>query len=164
VVQNLDVVDLQHVAASGAAPEAAGISIRRTPHPTAAATALFGVITDPRDLGPREPKIPVATMDPTVDDRNIIPPAPPDLARTIVIARGPNIQPPPRQVPISDRLEGDVLIKLDDNVSTGDLSPDGATVMAYRSNVPAIAEFTFQHRDKQFARRAKEWASGRKSR
>src|SRR6266550_4735432 len=46
------------------------------------------------------------------------------------------------------------------DISTGDLSPDGATVMAYRSNVPAIAEFTFQHRDKGFAKRAHEWGGG----
>src|SRR5207302_5563266 len=37
---------------------------------------------------------------------------------------------------------------------------DGATVMAYRSNVPAIAEFTFQHRDKEFPKRAHEWGGG----
>ena len=53
-----------------------------------------------------------------------------------------------------------VLIVAPDDISTGDLSPDGATVMAYRSNVPAIAEFTFQHRDKEFPRRAKEWGGG----
>jgi aconitase A len=33
-------------------------------------------------------------------------------------------------------------------------------VMAYRSNVPAIAEFTFQHRDPEFPRRAKDWGGG----
>ena len=47
-------------------------------------------------------------------------------------------------------LELRVLIVAPDDISTGDLSPDGATVMAYRSNVPAIAEFTFQHRDPEF--------------
>jgi len=53
-----------------------------------------------------------------------------------------------------------VLIVAPDDTTTGDLSPDGATVLAYRSNVPAIAEFTFQHRDKEFPRRAKEWGGG----
>jgi aconitate hydratase len=53
-----------------------------------------------------------------------------------------------------------VLIVAPDDISTGDLSPDGATVMAYRSNVPAIAEFTFQHRDKEFPKRAHEWGGG----
>ena len=53
-----------------------------------------------------------------------------------------------------------VLIKAPDDISTGDLSPDGATVMAYRSNVPAIAEFTFQLKDPGFAKRAHEWGGG----
>jgi aconitate hydratase len=61
---------------------------------------------------------------------------------------------------LPDELEFRVLIVAPDDISTGDLSPDGATVMAYRSNVPAIAEFTFQHRDKEFPRRAKEWGGG----
>jgi len=48
----------------------------------------------------------------------------------------------------------------DDDVSTGDLAPDGVEVMSYRSNVPAIAEFTFRHRDPEFRKRMKEWGSG----
>jgi aconitate hydratase len=47
-----------------------------------------------------------------------------------------------------------------DNISTGDLAPDGVEVMAYRSNVPAIAEFTLRHRDPEFRKRLKEWGSG----
>ena len=47
-----------------------------------------------------------------------------------------------------------------DNISTGDLAPDGVEVMAYRSNVPAIAEFTLRHRDPDFRKRLKEWGSG----
>jgi aconitate hydratase len=47
-----------------------------------------------------------------------------------------------------------------DDISTGDLAPDGVEVMAYRSNVPAIAEFTFRHRDPEFRKRLKEWGSG----
>ena len=80
--------------------------------------------------------------------------------RSIEIPRGPNIKPPPEQKELPDTLELRVLIVAPDDISTGDLSPDGATVMAYRSNVPAIAEFTFQHRDPEFPRRAKEWGGG----
>ena len=47
-----------------------------------------------------------------------------------------------------------------DNISTGDLAPDGVIVMSYRSNIPAIAEFTFQHRDPEFRKRMHEWGSG----
>src|SRR5439155_21830709 len=47
-----------------------------------------------------------------------------------------------------------------DDISTGDMAPDGAEVMAYRSNIPAIAEFTFRHRDPEFRTRLQEWGSG----
>ena len=47
-----------------------------------------------------------------------------------------------------------------DDITTGDLAPDGVVVMSYRSNIPAIAEFTFQHRDKEFRGRMQEWGSG----
>ena len=72
----------------------------------------------------------------------------------------PNIFPPPPQKELPDELDLRVLIVAPDDITTGDLSPDGATVMAYRSNVPAIAEFTFQHQDKHFPKRAKEWGGG----
>jgi len=127
---------------------------------TAAATALFGVITDPRTLGKAEPKLAPAVYDPSVDDRNIIPPPTEGEAERIKVIKGPNIKPPPRQVPLPDRLEGEVLITLEDNVSTGDLSPDGAVVMALRSNVDAIAEFTLRRFDPSFPRRARERGGG----
>jgi aconitate hydratase len=53
-----------------------------------------------------------------------------------------------------------VLIVLPDDVSTGDLAPDGAIVMAFRSNVPAIAEFTLRRFDPGFADRARAWGGG----
>jgi aconitate hydratase len=97
---------------------------------------------------------------PEVVQKHILEPAPFEEAGGIEIPRGPNIKPPPAQKPLPDELQMRVLIVAPDDISTGDLSPDGATVMAYRSNVPAIAEFTFQHRDKEFPRRAKEWGGG----
>jgi aconitate hydratase len=125
----------------------------------AAASMLTGVISDPRDLAEVEPpQRPEAR--PEVVQRHILEPAPAEEAAGIAIPRGPNIKPPPEQKPLPDELELRVLIVAPDDISTGDLSPDGATVMAYRSNVPAIAEFTFQHRDKEFPRRAKEWGGG----
>jgi aconitase A len=47
-----------------------------------------------------------------------------------------------------------------DDISTGDLAPDGVEVMSYRSNIPAIAEFTFRHRDPEFRKRIQEWGGG----
>jgi aconitate hydratase len=125
----------------------------------AAASMLTGVISDPRELeAPELPERPPAR--PEVVQKHILEPAPEEEASSIEVPRGPNIFPPPEQKPLPDVLVGRVLIVAPDDISTGDLSPDGATVMAYRSNVPAIAEFTFQHRDKGFAKRAHEWGGG----
>jgi predicted aconitate hydratase len=125
----------------------------------AAASMLTGVISDPRELEPPElPDRPQAR--PEVVQKHILAPVPEDESASIEIPLGPNIKPPPAQKPLPDTLVGRVLIVAPDDISTGDLSPDGATVMAYRSNVPAIAEFTFQHRDKEFAKRAHEWGGG----
>ena len=126
---------------------------------TAAATALAGVITDPRDLG-EEPTFTVPAMDPGVDDSNILIPPSAEEAAKIQVIKGPNIQPPPRQTALQNLLHGEVIIKLGDNVSTGDLSPDGAVVMALRSNVNAIAEFTFKRFDPTFPKRAREHLGG----
>jgi aconitate hydratase len=125
----------------------------------AAASMLKGVISDPRELtAPELPGRPPAR--PEVVQKHILAPVPEEEAASIEIPRGPNIFPPPEQKTLPDTLVGKVLIVAPDDISTGDLSPDGATVMAYRSNVPAIAEFTFQHRDKEFAKRAHEWGGG----
>jgi aconitate hydratase len=125
----------------------------------AAASMLTGVISDPRELPvPELPERPPAR--PEVVQKHILAPAPEEDAASIEVPRGPNIFPPPEQKELPNELVGRVLIVAPDDISTGDLSPDGATVMAYRSNVPAIAEFTFQHRDKEFAKRAHEWGGG----
>jgi aconitate hydratase len=125
----------------------------------AAVSMLTGVISDPRELdAPELPERPAAR--PAVVQAHILAPAPAEEAASIEIPRGPNIKPPPEQKELPNTLELRVLIVAPDDISTGDLSPDGATVMAYRSNVPAIAEFTFQHRDPEFPRRAKEWGGG----
>ena len=125
----------------------------------AAASMLTGVISDPRELDPPEPPE-RPTARPEVVQKHILAPVPEDEAASIEVPLGPNIKPPPEQKSLPDTLVGRVLIVAPDDISTGDLSPDGATVMAYRSNVPAIAEFTFQHRDKNFAKRAHEWGGG----
>jgi len=129
-----------------------------TSPPVAAGTALKGVITDPRTLGP-EPKLPPAPR-PRVDDSQILKPLPPDQAASVEVVRGPNIKEVPPQSPLPDLIQGRVLIKLGDNISTGSMAPDGAEVMAFRSNVPAIAQFTFRKEDPDFPARAREWGGG----
>ncbi|HVD59197.1 MAG TPA: hypothetical protein VNC17_20325, partial [Thermoleophilaceae bacterium] len=97
---------------------------------------------------------------PYTDDRHIFPPAPEDEAASIEIPRGPNIKTPPEHTPLEDELSAKIATVQPDNISTGDLAPDGVIVMSYRSNIPAIAEFTFQHRDPEFRKRMQEWGSG----
>jgi aconitate hydratase len=91
---------------------------------------------------------------------HIFAPADPEEASKIEIPRGPNIKRPPEHTPLGDSLEACVATVQPDDISTGDLAPDGVEVMAYRSNVPAIAEFTLRHRDPEFRKRLKEWGSG----
>jgi aconitate hydratase len=124
---------------------------------TTAATGLAGEITDPRTLG--EPPE-VDDPDPVVDDFMILPPPSREQAEQIEIIRGPNIKTPPIPPPLPDAFTGQVLIVLPDNVSTGSMAPDGAIVMADRSNVEAIAEYTFMKEDREFVRRAKQWDGG----
>jgi aconitate hydratase len=126
---------------------------------TAVATALRGVITDPRELG-EYPDLPEAPANPAVDDRQILAPAPPEEASGIEIVRGPNIEPPPEAPELPDSLECTVTIVVEDDISTGDLAPDGVEVMSFRSNVPEIAKFTFRRFDPEYHGKARESAPG----
>lgn len=122
---------------------------------TCAATALTGVITDPRDLGAQ----PTLTLPEKfyIDDRGIIPPSPPGQKSEIV--RGPNIKPLPTRTAMQDKLIGRVLLKLEDNISTDHIMPAGAKILPLRSNIPAISEFVFFYVDQSFPKRAKEAGS-----
>jgi aconitate hydratase len=126
----------------------------------AAVSLLSGTIDDPREYGDPPELAPMPELRPYVDDVHIFPPADEHEAERIEIPRGPNIKRPPEHTPLGDSLEARVATVQPDDISTGDLAPDGVEVMAYRSNVPAIAEFTFRHRDPEFRKRLKEWGSG----
>src|SRR5947209_8540982 len=99
-------------------------------------------------------------MKPHVDDTQTRTPAPENEADSIEVPRGPNIKTPPEHEPLPDSLEGRVATVQPDDISAGDLAPDGVEVMSYRSNIPAIAEFTFRHRDPDFRKRLKDWGTG----
>jgi len=123
---------------------------------TAAASALRGVITDPRDLGePVKITLPERFL---VDDRMIIPPAP--KGEEVEIIRGPNIKPLPQFEALPEVLEGEVLIKLGDNVTTDDILPGGAKILPLRSNIPAISRYVFARTDPEFASRVEERGGG----
>jgi aconitate hydratase len=126
----------------------------------AAVSLLTGKIEDPREYGDAPELLPMPELRPYVDDVHIFAPADEPEAAKIQIPRGPNIKPPPEHRPMEESLKARVATVQPDDISTGDLAPDGVEVMAYRSNVPAIAEFTLRHRDPEFRKRLKEWGSG----
>jgi len=70
------------------------------------------------------------------------------------------VVPPPAQKPLPDTLAGRVVIVVGDDISTGDLSPDGVVVMSFCSNVDAMANFVFRRLDPRFSARAREWGGG----
>jgi aconitate hydratase len=123
---------------------------------TAAASALTGRITDPRTLG-EMPKVPYPNKFKYRSDWFIQPPSDP---ASVEIIRGPNIKPLPDFAPLPDELEGTVLIKVGDNISTDIIMPAGSRVLPYRSNIPAISEFVFEIIDPEFPERAKELGGG----
>jgi aconitate hydratase len=126
----------------------------------AAVSMLSAKITDPREYGDAPELLPMPELKPYIDDVHIFAPAEPDEAERIEIPRGPNIKTPPEHTPLEDSLSARIATVQPDNISTGDLAPDGVEVMAFRSNIPAIAEFTFRHRDPDFRKRMQEWGSG----
>jgi aconitate hydratase len=126
----------------------------------AAVSMIEGKIADPREFGDPPELCPEPELKPYVDDLHIFKPASEDEAEKIEIPRGPNIKEPPEHEPLAESIEAKIATVQPDDISTGDLAPDGAEVMAYRSNIPAIAEFTFRHRDPEFRKRLQEWGSG----
>jgi aconitate hydratase len=122
---------------------------------TAAATALRGAIADPRELGDALAPSPPSATDPGVDDGQIVRPT-----MTADVVRPSNIVGPPEVPPLPEAVDGRVLIVVPDDVSTGDLAPDGALGLAIWSNIPACARYMFRRFDPGFAERAEEWGGG----
>ncbi len=126
---------------------------------TAAASALTGVITDPRAVAVPARR-PSAPPDPTIHDRHILTPPPPDERVHVEIERGDNLVPPAPPGPLPDDLDARVLIVVPDDISTGDMAPDGVIAMSVWSNIGACAEFMFRRLDPDFPARARQWGGG----
>ena len=116
---------------------------------TATASAITGVITDPRDLGIAYPQ--VQTPADWILCGDIEAPLSKATARMVDIERGPNISTIPNILPIANRLQVDVALHLGDNISTDYISPAGARALPYRSNIPKIAELSFDNIDPNYA-------------
>jgi aconitate hydratase len=122
---------------------------------TATASALTGVITDPRSLGMAYPRI-ADPDDPTVNRELFMAPLARDAAQRVELVKGPNIASLPPTAPLSDSLEAPVLLKVGDNLSTDEIMPAGTRVLPFRSNIPKIAEFSFDVIDPTYASRARQ--------
>ncbi|WP_417913763.1 aconitate hydratase [Candidatus Electronema sp. JM] len=116
----------------------------------AAASAIKGVITDPRDLG----EYPAFTLPERYlpGDERIERPLPPDESAKVEIVRGPNIAPFPTFAPLPETWKGKVALKLADNITTDHIMPAGAKILPLRSNIPAISEYVFSQITESFAR------------
>jgi len=130
---------------------------------TAAASALTGVITDPRDLAEKfdmtYPELPLPEYA-SVNTRMLTAPLPREEAMQQSLIKGPNISSLPDFPELPERLEAPVLLKVGDNVSTDEISPAGAAALPFRSNIPRLAEFTFTRIDENYPAKAVELATG----
>ncbi|MBI4217040.1 MAG: aconitate hydratase [Chloroflexi bacterium] len=122
----------------------------------AAATALRGAIADPRRRG-TPPRI-LSPRRYLIDDSMIV--APPPDGSKVELVRGPNIKPVPQTPPLTERVTGQALLKLGDNISTDQIMPAGNKHLPLRSNIPALAQYVFEYVDHTFAARAQAAGSG----
>jgi aconitate hydratase len=123
---------------------------------TCAAAALYGEITDPRKLGAYPSiKWPEKFV---IDDSMVLPPS--KQPEKVEVIRGPNIKPLPKRGLMEPVLEGEILIKLGDNISTDAIMPGGAQILPLRSNIPAISKYVFACTDPDFVKRARQKNGG----
>ena len=122
----------------------------------AAASAITGVLTDPRELG--QPPLIDMPKQFVINDNMVVAPAP--EGADVEVVRGPNIKPFPVNKALTDNVTGKVLIKVGDNITTDHIMPSTAKLLPFRSNVPYLAEFCLTPCDPQFPQRAKENGGG----
>ena len=122
----------------------------------AAVSAINGYLSDPRDLG--KPPIVKEPESFFVNDNLIIPPA--NNPDKVKIIKGPNIKPFPTGEPLSSKIQGKVLIKVKDNITTDHIMPSNAKLLPYRSNIPYLSNYCLTPCDKDFPKRAKKNKGG----
>lgn len=126
---------------------------------TAAASALKGVITDPRTLDMSYPKVRLPDKR-VVNPDCIDQPLTVEEARKVTLVKGPNIVSLPQYEAMPHQLHLPVLLKVGDNISTDEISPAGAKVLPYRSNIPKISEFTYRPVDEDYVARTRKAKKG----
>ncbi|MGO2815611.1 MAG: aconitate hydratase [Brevibacterium aurantiacum] len=120
---------------------------------TAAAAALTGRITDPRDLDMDYPQVRLPTKF-SANRSMLVPPLPVEEAREVELVKGSNISSLPDFEPLPEDIDLEILLKVGDNVSTDEIMPAGSRVLPYRSNIPKISEFVYIQVDDTYATRA----------
>ncbi|MEU6558237.1 aconitate hydratase [Nocardia nova] len=124
---------------------------------TATASALTGVITDPRDWARREgvsyPELDLPHHH-SVNTAMLVAPLDPREARRVQPVKGPNISSLPDLDPLPGRIQAPVVLKVGDDISTDEISPAGARALPFRSNIPELAKFTFTRVDESYPERA----------
>lgn len=122
----------------------------------AVATALRGVLTDPRELG----EYPRITFPSSFEKITTLFLRPETESKEAEIIKGPNIKPVPVKAPLTKNLKGEVLLKVGDNITTDHIVPAGASFLPLRSNIPALSEHVFEGIDPAFAERARQKGQG----
>jgi aconitate hydratase len=124
---------------------------------TAAASALRGTITDPRDLATEMayPRID-DPLTPILITEMFQAPLGEEDARVIELVKGPNIASIPPLEPLPGNIRLPVLLKVGNNISTDEILPAGARVLPFRSNIPKISQFAFEAIDPDYAHRAEQ--------
>lgn len=123
---------------------------------TAAVSAITGELTDPRELNiDLDFDMPKEFL---IDDSMIIKPA--KDGKEVEVKRGPNIKPFPINKPLGEKIEGKVVIKVSDNITTDHIMPSNSKLLPFRSNIPYLSEFCFNTVDSEFPKRAKENGGG----
>ena len=122
---------------------------------TAAASALAGVLTDPRTLGEEAPIVLPEHF--LINDNMVEAPASEAEMDSVEILRGPNIKEFPVTGPLEETIVAKALLKVGDNITTDHIMPAGAKILPYRSNIPYLSNFCFGVCDKEFPARCREY-------
>lgn len=122
---------------------------------TAAASALTGVITDPRTLDFPYPKVKLPQKS-IINRLCIDDPLPLEKAKKVKLLKGPNIVSLSTLTELPESFELPIFLKLEDNISTDEILPAGSSILPYRSNIPKISGFAFIHIDEEYAKKAKD--------
>lgn len=124
----------------------------------AAASALTGYLTDPRDLG-EFPEI-ILPEEFIINDNMVAMPATPEEAKDVEVMYGPNIKPFPTSEPMGDDITAKAVLKVGDDITTDHIMPAGAKILPYRSNIPFLSQYCFGVCDKTFPERIKAEGKG----